>query len=92
MLNYFVIPNTYCSPESYAPADKDVRTGRPLDVGVHSEEAPGNAKQSDGFFEKGLLTAMESVHVANAGVNEVKVVGNGHCHSASRRCEKGNCN
>lgn len=33
------------------------------------------------MFEKGLLKAMESEHLAGGVVPEVKVVANGHCHS-----------
>lgn len=54
--------------------------GRKLDVGISGQEPPGNAKKSDGFFEKGILRAMESQHVSNRNAPEVKVVGNGHCH------------
>ena len=54
-------------------------TGKPLDVGATGLEPPGNAKNSDGFFEKGILKAMESSNVANHA-HEVKVIGNGHCH------------
>jgi hypothetical protein len=42
----------------------------------------GSAKGSDGFFEKGLLQALESQHSALGNAREVKVVANGHCHSA----------
>ncbi|KAK0203023.1 Metallo-dependent phosphatase-like protein [Desarmillaria ectypa] len=75
-LMFFHIP----LPESYTPADTDPRTGQPLDVGIHGEEAAGNAKGTDGFFEKALLTALESEHVSKGTEHEVKVVANGHCH------------
>jgi len=67
--------------ESYSKADIDPRTHRPLDVGIHGDERPGAAKTNGGFFENGLLKAYESDHVASATRHEVKVVGNGHCHS-----------
>lgn len=70
----------YCRKESYTPADMDPLTGARLDKGLHGLEGPGNAKGSDGFFEKGLLKAMESEHNAGGSGREVKVVGNGHCH------------
>jgi hypothetical protein len=66
-------------PETYSKADMNPSTGKPLDVGTTGIEAAGNAKKSDGFFEKGLLKAMESLNVAN-NAHEVKVIGNGHCH------------
>ncbi|KAF8956921.1 Metallo-dependent phosphatase-like protein [Flammula alnicola] len=75
-LMFFHIP----LPESYSKADMNPKTGRPLDVGISGQEPPGHAKNSDGFFEKGILKAMESEHVANGNVHEVKVIGNGHCH------------
>lgn len=74
------IPSRLVRPESYTPADADPRTGKPLDVGIHGEEAAGNAKGTDGFFEKALLTASESEHVSSGTEHEVKVVANGHCH------------
>jgi hypothetical protein len=42
-------------------------------------EVKGSADENDGFFEKGILKAMESDHVSN-NVQEVKVIGHGHCH------------
>lgn len=66
-------------PESYIKADIDSQTGKPLDLGLHNLEPAGNAKKSDGFFEKGILKALESEHVTNTA-QEVKVIGNGHCH------------
>jgi hypothetical protein len=65
--------------ESYAEADTDSRTNRPLDVGIQGDK-PGSAKKNDGFFEDGLLKAFESDHVAGGSTLEVKAVGNGHCH------------
>lgn len=56
-------------------------TGKKLDVGISGQEPQGNAKNNDGFFEKGILQAMESEHVSNRNAHEVKVIGNGHCHS-----------
>ena len=58
----------------------DPSTGARLDKGIHGNEGPGAAKKSDGFFEKGLLKAMESDHRAGGNRREVKVVANGHCH------------
>lgn len=60
-------------------------TGRPLDVGLSGLETPGNAKKSDAFFEKGVLKASESVHVASGNAHEVKVITNGHCHGMFRK-------
>ncbi|KAJ8095182.1 Phosphatase dcr2 [Marasmius tenuissimus] len=74
-LMFFHIP----LPEAYDPADRDPRTNWPLDVGIKGNEAQGNAKGNDGFFEKGLLKAMETDHVSSSPL-EVKVVANGHCH------------
>jgi hypothetical protein len=67
--------------ESYLPADRDPATKKPYDVGLHNLEGPGASKKNDGFFEKGLLTAMESDHRARGAYHEVKVVANGHSHS-----------
>lgn len=75
-LMFFHIP----LPESYSKADTDPRTGKPLDVGIHGQESPGNAKKNDGFFEKAILKAPESDHTAKGNALEVKVIGNGHCH------------
>lgn len=74
-LMFFHIP----LPESYSKADIDSQTKKPLDVGLHGLESPGNAKKSDGFFERGILKALESEHITN-NIQEVKVIGNGHCH------------
>lgn len=49
---------------------------------MHDLESAGNAKKSDGFFEKGILKALESEHITNT-IQEVKVIGNGHCHGMS---------
>ncbi|KIJ20637.1 hypothetical protein PAXINDRAFT_165536 [Paxillus involutus ATCC 200175] len=75
-LMFFHIP----LQESYGTPDRDVRTGQPLDIGLHGLEGPGAAKKSDGMFEKGLLKALESEHRARGVIPEVKVVANGHCH------------
>ncbi|KAJ3496764.1 hypothetical protein NLJ89_g10439 [Agrocybe chaxingu] len=75
-LMFFHIP----LPESYAKPDINPQTGKALDVGIRGQEPAGNAKKSDNFFEKGLLTALESEHVAKGNAPEVKVIGNGHCH------------
>lgn len=71
--------------ESYAAADINPNTGRPLDTGIHDIEENGSAKKQDGFFHKGLLQALESDHRAGGNAREVKVVSNGHCHSM---CDK----
>jgi hypothetical protein len=77
-------------PESYtSKADKNPSTGKPLDVGITGLENAGNAKQSDGFFAKGVLKAMESANVANKA-HEVKVIGNGHCHGVTIFCHLSN--
>lgn len=70
-------------PETYSTPDKDPRTGKSLDVGLTGLEPHGNPKKNDGFFENGILKAMESAHVANRDAHEVKVIGNGHCHGRS---------
>ncbi|TFK52074.1 Metallo-dependent phosphatase [Heliocybe sulcata] len=75
-LAFFHIP----LQESYDDPDTNPSNSQPLDVGMHGLEPKGSAKKSDGFFEKALLAAKESEHVAGGGVSEVKVVGNGHCH------------
>jgi hypothetical protein len=67
------------SPEAYSKADLD-SNGKPLDVGIHGLEEMGSAKKNDGFFEKGLLKALETDHRAGGNAREVKVVANGHCH------------
>jgi hypothetical protein len=69
-----------CRPESYAKADINPLTGKNLDVGISGLEPPGHAKNSDGFFEKGVLMASESMHASNGNIHEIKVIGNGHCH------------
>ncbi|KAF5316200.1 hypothetical protein D9619_006271 [Psilocybe cf. subviscida] len=74
-LMFFHMPLT----ETYNKPDTNPRTGKTLDVGKTGLEPPGNAKGNDQFFEKGILRAMESDHVANQA-REVKVIGNGHCH------------
>jgi len=68
------------SQESYGTADTDARTGLPLDVGSSDLEEPGSAKKNGGFFDNGLLHALETPHRGAGGIPEVKVVGNGHCH------------
>lgn len=69
------------SQEAYAAPDVHPDTGSLLNVGLHSIENPGAAKTNGGMFSKGLLQATESPHTGNRGIPEVKVVGNGHCHS-----------
>ena len=68
-------------PEAYDKADVDPASGRPLDVGVSGLEGKGSASKSDGMLKKGLLAATESEHRGAGSAPEVKVVGNGHCHS-----------
>lgn len=57
-----------------------MRTGLPLDVGSSDLEGQGSAKKNGGFFQDGLLHALETPHRGAGGIPEVKVVGNGHCH------------
>ena len=71
------------SIEAYNSPDIDSDTDIPLDIGIHDIEEDGSAKNNDGFFEKGVLKALESEHDASQGLREVKVIGNGHCHSQS---------
>jgi len=66
--------------ETFSKADVDPQTGRPLDVGISDLEGKGSAKGNDGFFEKGLMSALESSHRARGVYREVKVVANGHSH------------
>ncbi|KAJ7504439.1 Metallo-dependent phosphatase-like protein [Mycena galericulata] len=65
-------------PETYDTADSG-NSGRLLDFGISGLEQKGDAKNSDGFFTKGILSALESDHVTST-TQEVKVIGNGHCH------------
>jgi hypothetical protein len=75
------ITHTYFhSQESYEAPDTDPRTGLPLDIGSSDLEGPGSAKKNGGFFQDGLLHALETQHRGAGGIPEVKVVGNGHCH------------
>jgi hypothetical protein len=69
--------------ESYSKADIDPPTGKPLDVGISGLEGKGSAKGNDGFFEKGLMNALESNHRARGINREVKVIANGHQHGTS---------
>ncbi|KAK7060853.1 Phosphatase dcr2 [Paramarasmius palmivorus] len=77
-LMFFHIP----LPEAYSPADRDPVTYRPLNKGIYDNERGGAAKKSDGFFDKALLGAPSSSSPTEQGIGsqEVKVVGNGHCH------------
>ena len=77
-LMFFHIP----LQEAYGPADKSPSDGADLNVGISGLEKPGSAKTNEGFFEKGVLQALESTHVevGKSGVPEVKAIGNGHCH------------
>jgi len=71
-----------CRPEAFSKPDMNPETGKPLDVGISGQERHGNANRNDGFFEKGVLKALESDHTASRNIPEVKVIGNGHDHSA----------
>ena len=71
-------------PEAYNNADVDSDTNIPLDVGIHDIEDHGNAKTNAGFYEKGILQAMEGDHDSpGQALREIKVIANGHCHSTS---------
>jgi len=67
----FVAPTRFFSPESYYKADIDPPTGKPLDVGISDLEPKGSAKGNAGFFEKGLMSALESSHRARGIHREV---------------------
>ncbi|KDQ50774.1 hypothetical protein JAAARDRAFT_185989 [Jaapia argillacea MUCL 33604] len=82
-LMFFHIP----LQESYSDPDINTSTDQLLNVGIHDLEGSGAAKKSDGFFEKALLSAKESEHVAGGSLPEVKVVGNGHCH-VTENCKR----
>ena len=71
------------SQESYSKADVDPTTGKPLDVGISDLERKGSANGNDGFFDKALMSALESNHRARGVYREVKVVANGHSHGTS---------
>lgn len=55
-------------------------------MGISDLEGKGSAKGNAGFFEKGLMTALESNHRAGGGYKEVKVIANGHSHRTSTLC------
>ena len=80
----------HCRQETYAAADINPSSGRPLDVGQVLEES-GASKKSAGFFHKGILQAFESDHRAGGRAPEVKVVANGHCHSKSAEISCRSC-
>ena len=67
-------------PETYNKPDLDPQTDRPLDAGISNLDTPGNAKVNEGFFENGILKALESDRTSGQLIPEVKVIGNGHCH------------
>lgn len=67
-------------PETYDTADTNPDTGLPLDIGYHDLEGKGSALKDDGFFDKGILQALEVEHNARGNTKEVKVIGNGHQH------------
>jgi len=76
-LMFFHIP----LKESYdVVPDANPDTGIPLDIGIHDVDGRGDAKNSDGFFDKGVSQALESDHSAGSKMKEVKVISNGHCH------------
>lgn len=64
--------------------DVNPDTGIPLDIGIHDIDGRGDAKNSDGFFEKGVTQALESDHNAGSKLKEVKVISNGHCHGTTK--------
>lgn len=84
-MNFSIIHPIYSgidySQEAYSTADVNINTGARLDVGLEGLETNRAAKKNEGFFEKGLLQAMESDHTAGGNAREVKVVANGHAHS-----------
>ena len=82
-LSHYHSESRFFSQESYSKADIDPTTGKPLDVGISGIEGKGSAKGNAGFFEKGLMSALESNHLARGVYREVKVVANGHSHGAS---------
>ncbi|KAF9531793.1 Metallo-dependent phosphatase [Crepidotus variabilis] len=67
-------------PQTFSKVDISPLTGKPLDVGISDQEGASHAQHDDGFFEKGILYAQESNHVASKSIPEVKVIGNGHQH------------
>jgi hypothetical protein len=74
------LESRFFSQESYFKVDIDPPTGRPLDVGTRDLEGKGSAKGNRGFFEKGLMTAIESDRFARGIYREVKAVANGQSH------------
>ncbi|KAJ7066567.1 Metallo-dependent phosphatase-like protein [Mycena amicta] len=72
MFFHMPLPETYNTPDIGS-------NGRPLDVGISGQEEQGSAKDSDGFFTKGVLQALEA-DGARVPTPEVKVIGNGHSH------------
>ncbi|TCD62378.1 hypothetical protein EIP91_006960 [Steccherinum ochraceum] len=72
--------------EAYSAADVNPLTGKPLDYG-EQWEGRGSAKKQDGFFNKGLLKAMETDHTGGGNAREVKVISNGHCH-ITEKCKR----
>lgn len=82
MINVQVIADAQCRPETYNKADVDSGTGKPLQKGLQLEDK-STPKKNEGFFEKGLLRALETTHRTGDNAREVKVVANGHCHGPS---------
>ena len=80
-LTYVLLMFVLYRQEAYGAPDVNPDNGYPLDIGLHSLENPGAAKTNSGMFANGLLKATESDHTGSRGIPEVKVVGNGHCHS-----------
>ena len=64
----------FFSQESYSKADVDPPTGKRLDVGMSGLEGRVSAEGRGGFFEKGLVAALESSRHARGVYREVEVV------------------
>ncbi|KAM5544157.1 hypothetical protein V8D89_002206 [Ganoderma adspersum] len=71
--------------ETYAAADINPSSGRPLDVGQVLEES-GASKKSAGFFHKGILQAFESDHRASGRAPEVDGSASGAAGQAGTGC------
>ncbi|KAG8792115.1 hypothetical protein FRC17_008645 [Serendipita sp. 399] len=61
--------------ETYSTPDIDPLSNKKLEIGEQLDDK-GTPKKNDGFFEKGLLKAVEN----ELGGREVKIVANGHNH------------
>jgi len=64
------------------PADIDTKTSKKLDVGTSSTY--GGSEKDAGFFQNAILKALEvsDPKTAQGAVPEVKVIANGHVHTA----------